>query len=301
MTEQSSSVPQRQIVVLEGDDLSPPERDVIRMFNKEIDIDPETVYQVLGMIESNLIRAAWVLDGTTYTNPAVMAAINCLFPIAQMERIELEPFAFHDKIPVRDDFDRIGVRAVPPAFARRYCHLESGAVLMPSYVNLGASVGSGTMVDTWATVGSCAQIGRNVHLSGGVGIGGVLEPPGAVPVIVGDNAFIGSRSQVVEGALVGEGAVMAMGMSFSGKTRVVDIDGSELTPGVVPSWSVVVPDWYVGFVFDDNGRPDLAASLNARGELSARYRARVASHFTPGERHDKAAINDLLRDIAAVS
>jgi 2,3,4,5-tetrahydropyridine-2-carboxylate N-succinyltransferase len=160
-----------------------------------------------------------------------------------MKTLEAGPFEFHDKIPLKRDYARAGVRVVPPATVRYGAHIEAGAILMPSYVNIGAYVSTGTMVDTWATVGSCAQIGRDVHLSGGVGIGGVLEPPGATPVLIEDGAFIGSRAIVVEGVRVGKEAVLGAGVVLTASTRILDVSGAEEITyrGHVPARSVVIP------------------------------------------------------------
>jgi 2,3,4,5-tetrahydropyridine-2-carboxylate N-succinyltransferase len=160
-----------------------------------------------------------------------------------MSVMEAGDFSFFDKIPIKKWSEEDGVRVVPPAMARRGSFIEKGAILMPSYVNIGASVGAGTMVDTWATVGSCAQIGRNVHLSGGVGIGGVLEPIQANPVIVEDNAFIGSRCIVVEGVIVEEGAVLGAGVTITASTKIIDVTSSSAKEykGRVPANSVVIP------------------------------------------------------------
>lgn len=180
---------------------------------------------------------AWVVHGW------VKEAVLLYFSIRGMAAIESGPFEYYDKIPLKRGYAETGVRVVPPAVLRYGAHVERGAVLMPSYVNIGAWVGAGTMVDTWATVGSCAQIGRNVHLSGGVGIGGVLEPPGATPVIVEDGAFVGSRCIVVEGVRVGREAVLGAGVVLAASTRIIDVSGA--TPvehrGVVPPRSVVIP------------------------------------------------------------
>jgi 2,3,4,5-tetrahydropyridine-2-carboxylate N-succinyltransferase len=163
-----------------------------------------------------------------------------------METIEVGPFEFHDKIPLKKDYAAKGVRVVPHAVARHGAFLEEGVIMMPSYVNIGAWVGSGTMVDTWATVGSCAQIGRNVHLSGGVGIGGVLEPLQATPTIIEDNAFIGSRSIVVEGVRVGREAVLGANVVLTKSTRIIDVTGNQPVTyrGEVPPRSVVIPGSY---------------------------------------------------------
>ncbi|MEO0323334.1 MAG: 2,3,4,5-tetrahydropyridine-2,6-dicarboxylate N-succinyltransferase [Myxococcota bacterium] len=173
----------------------------------------------------------------------VKEAVLLYFGIRDMERMELPPFEFHDKIPLKTGLDAQGVRVVPPGTARYGSHLEPGAILMPGYVNIGARVGAGTMVDTWATVGSCAQIGAGVHLSGGVGIGGVLEPPSATPVIVEDGAFVGSRCIVVEGVRVGREAVLGANVVLTASTTIVDVRGDEPveSKGRVPPRAVVIP------------------------------------------------------------
>lgn len=168
------------------------------------------------------------------------------FPIQTMETIEVGPFEFHDKIPLKKGYAQLGVRVVPHAIARHGAFLENGVIMMPSYVNIGAWVGSGTMVDTWATVGSCAQIGRNVHLSGGVGIGGVLEPLQATPTIIEDDCFIGSRSIIVEGVRVGKEAVLGANVVLTKSTRIIDVTGDEPVTyrGEIPPRSVVIPGTY---------------------------------------------------------
>ena len=170
-------------------------------------------------------------------------AVILYFPIKQMETIEHGPFEFHDKIPLKKDFAAQQVRVVPQALARYGSHLEPGVVMMPSYVNIGAYVGANSMVDTWATVGSCAQIGQHVHLSGGVGIGGVLEPLQAQPVIVEDHAFIGSRAILVEGVHVGEEAVIGANVTITGSTKIIDVSGDQPKEykGYIPPKSVVIP------------------------------------------------------------
>ena len=179
----------------------------------------------------------WVVHGW------VQQAILLYFRLRQLETWQIGQFEYHDKIPLKHDYARLGVRVVPPAVARYGSFLEPGVILMPSYVNIGARVGSGTMVDTWATVGSGAQIGRDVHLAGGVGIGGVLEPPGARPVVVEDGAFIGSRCIVTEGVVIEEGAVLGANVTITGSTPIIDVTGSEAIThhGRVPARSVVVP------------------------------------------------------------
>jgi 2,3,4,5-tetrahydropyridine-2-carboxylate N-succinyltransferase len=173
----------------------------------------------------------------------VKEAILLYFALRQMEPSEAGPLAFHDKIPVKRGLAEAGVRVVPPGTVRHGAFLERGAIVMPGYVNIGARVGAGTMVDTWATVGSCAQIGRDVHLAGGVGIGGVLEPPSARPVIVGDGAFLGSRCVVVEGVRVGREAVVGAGVVLTASTPILDVTGTEVVEhrGEVPARAVVIP------------------------------------------------------------
>ncbi len=177
------------------------------------------------------------------THAWVKEAILLYFALAKMERLEVGPFEFHDKIPLKKNLDAAGVRVVPPGVVRHGAFLERGAIVMPGYVNIGAYVGAGTMVDTWATVGSCAQIGQNVHLSGGVGIGGVLEPPNATPVIVEDGAFVGSRAIVVEGVRVGREAVIGANVVLTASTKIIDVTGSTPveTTGYVPPRSIVIP------------------------------------------------------------
>jgi 2,3,4,5-tetrahydropyridine-2-carboxylate N-succinyltransferase len=176
----------------------------------------------------------------------VKKAVILYFPIQKMETIEVGPFEFHDKIPMKKGHEAAGVRVVPHAIARYGSFLESGVIMMPSYVNIGAYVATGSMVDTWATVGSCAQIGKGVHLSGGVGIGGVLEPIQAAPVIVEDGAFLGSRSIVVEGVRVGKEAVLGANVVLTKSTKIIDITGAEPieSRGFVPPRSVVIPGTY---------------------------------------------------------
>jgi 2,3,4,5-tetrahydropyridine-2,6-dicarboxylate N-succinyltransferase len=201
------------------------------------------VEAVIDGLDRGEIRLAEKLDGEWVTHAWVQQAILLYFRLRQLETWQVGQFEYHDKIPLKHDYARLGVRVVPPATARYGSFLEPGVILMPSYVNIGASVGSGTMVDTWATVGSGAQIGRNVHLAGGVGIGGVLEPAGARPVIVEDGAFIGSRCIITEGTLIEEGAVLGAHVTITGSTPIIDVTGSEPVTyrGRVPARSVVVP------------------------------------------------------------
>ncbi|PHN04249.1 2,3,4,5-tetrahydropyridine-2,6-dicarboxylate N-succinyltransferase [Flavilitoribacter nigricans] len=207
----------------------------------------EAVQEVLELLDKGKIRVAEpTADGNWQVNDWVKKGVVLYFPLAKMETIEVGPFEFHDKIPLKKNYADLGVRVVPHAIARYGSFLESGAIMMPSYVNLGAWVGSGTMVDTWATVGSCAQIGRNVHLSGGVGIGGVLEPPQAAPTIIEDDCFIGSRCIVVEGVRVEKEAVLGANVVLTQSTRIIDVSGNEPVTykGRVPARSVVIPGSY---------------------------------------------------------
>ncbi|MFM9950251.1 MAG: 2,3,4,5-tetrahydropyridine-2,6-dicarboxylate N-succinyltransferase [Saprospiraceae bacterium] len=207
----------------------------------------EAVNRVIAMLDRGELRVAEPLAGGEWqVNTWVKKAVILFFPLQEMQTIEVGPFEFYDKIPLKRDYANIGVRVVPPAVARYGAFIERGAILMPSYVNIGAWVGSGTMVDTWATVGSCAQIGRNVHLSGGVGIGGVLEPPQASPTIIEDDCFIGSRCIVVEGVRVGREAVLGANVVLTQSTHIIDVTGPEPVTykGLVPERSVVIPGSY---------------------------------------------------------
>ncbi|NPA57980.1 MAG: 2,3,4,5-tetrahydropyridine-2,6-dicarboxylate N-succinyltransferase [Aquificae bacterium] len=203
----------------------------------------DAVRETIDLLDKGKIRVAEKKDGDWVVNEWVKQAILLYFPIQDMKVMEVGPFEYYDKIPLKRNWKEAGVRVVPPATARYGSFIEKGAILMPSYVNIGAYVGSGTLVDTWATVGSCAQIGKNVHLSGGVGIGGVLEPPSAKPVIVEDNCFIGSRCIIVEGAVVEEEAVLGAGVVITGSTRIIDVSGEQPVEyrGRVPARSVVIP------------------------------------------------------------
>lgn len=206
----------------------------------------EAVRSVIADLDVGRLRVAEPPEtdgGGWRVNAWVKQAILLYFGVAEMRLMEVGPFEYFDKIPPKTGLEKAGVRVVPPGTARYGSFLERGAVLMPGYVNIGAWVGAGTMVDTWATVGSCAQIGRDVHLAGGVGIGGVLEPPGASPVIIEDGAFIGSRCVVVEGVRVGREAVLGANVVLTASTPVVDVTGDEevVIKGAVPPRAVVVP------------------------------------------------------------
>ena len=205
------------------------------------------IREVVALLDAGKLRVAEpTADGQWQVNDWVKKAVILYFPIQKMETIEVPPFEFHDKIPLKKNYAAQGVRVVPHAIARHGAFLESGVIMMPSYVNIGAWVGSGTMVDTWATVGSCAQIGRYVHLSGGVGIGGVLEPPQAAPTIIEDNCFIGSRCIVVEGVRVEKEAVLGANVVLTQSTHIIDVTGEKpvVHKGQVPARSVVIPGTY---------------------------------------------------------
>ncbi|MEZ5001978.1 MAG: 2,3,4,5-tetrahydropyridine-2,6-dicarboxylate N-succinyltransferase [Chitinophagales bacterium] len=203
----------------------------------------KAIEEVIHQLDQGALRVAKMQNGQWEVLDWVKKAVILYFPTRKMETIEVGPFEFHDKIPLKSDYAAKGVRVVPHAIARYGSFLESGVIMMPSYVNIGAYVGSGTMVDTWATVGSCAQIGQNVHLSGGVGIGGVLEPVQAAPVIIEDNCFIGSRCIVVEGVHVQSEAVLGANVVLTKSTKIIDVSGNEPVEyrGIVPSRSVVIP------------------------------------------------------------
>jgi 2,3,4,5-tetrahydropyridine-2-carboxylate N-succinyltransferase len=240
------------------------------------------VVEAITLLDRGEARVAELAaDGSVQVHEWLKQAILLYFKQAEMATMELAPFEYADKIPLKRDYAEAGVRVVPGASARFGSFLDRGVVMMPSYVNIGARVGANTMVDTWATVGSCAQIGENVHLSGGVGIGGVLEPPNAEPVFIGDECLIGSRCIVAEGARVGDGAVLGAGCILTKSIPVIDAQsGEELGRGVVPPWCVAVaatrPRSFPG------GEFGLACVL-------------VLKRLEEGERHDKSKLNDVLR------
>ncbi len=246
-----------------------------------------TVKEAIDALTDGEARVAELVGDDVVVHEWTKLAILLLFKLSLMETIELGPFEYADKIPLQTQYEAKGVRVVPGASARWGAHLERGVVMMPSYVNIGAYVDENTMVDTWATVGSCAQIGKNVHLSGGVGIGGVLEPANAVPVMIGDECYIGSRCIVAEGARVGEGTVLGAGCILTGSVPVIDAEtGEELSRGIVPPWSVAIsatrPRTFAGGEF---GMPCVL----------------VIKRLTEGERHEKSALNDILRDHGATT
>ena len=238
---------------------------------------------VITKLDDGQLRVAEVdSSGAVIVHEWVRQAILLLFRLRSMEVSEAGPFEVHDKLELKRDFERRGVRVVPGASARRGSFLSPGVILMPSYVNIGAWVGPGTMVDTWATVGSCAQIGANVHLAGGVGIGGVLEPANAVPVVIEDDAFIGSRCMVVEGARVGRGSVLGAGTILNPSIPVIDAEtGEEVSRGHVPDYCVAV-------------------SANRRREYPGGEFflpcVLIIKRLDEGERHDKAKLNAVLRE-----
>jgi 2,3,4,5-tetrahydropyridine-2-carboxylate N-succinyltransferase len=201
------------------------------------------IREVISLLDRGKLRVAEPVAQGWQVNEWVKKAVIMYFPIQAMETIEVGPFEFHDKIALKKNFKALGVRVVPHALARYGSYLGKGVILMPSYVNIGAYVDEGTMVDTWATVGSCAQVGKNVHLSGGVGIGGVLEPVQAAPVIIEDNAFIGSRCIIVEGVRIGSEAVLGANVVLTASSRIIDVTGDDPVEhkGYVPPRSVVIP------------------------------------------------------------
>lgn len=206
----------------------------------------KVIEAVIEEIDKGRLRVAEPKEGGWQVNEWVKKAVVMYFPIRKMETIEMGPLEFHDKMALKSNYADLGVRVVPHAVARYGAYLSKGVIMMPSYVNIGAYVDEGTMVDTWATVGSCAQIGKNVHLSGGVGIGGVLEPLQAAPVIIEDGAFIGSRCIVVEGVKVGKEAVLGAGVTLTKSTKIIDVTGDNPIEyrGEVPPRKVVIPGTY---------------------------------------------------------
>ena len=241
-----------------------------------------TVTEAIELLDTGQARVAEVTGaGDVVVHQWLKHAILLLFPLSSIETVELGPFEYADKLPLKRDYAAAGVRVVPGASARWGSFIDRGVILMPSYVNIGAWVGANTMVDTWATVGSCAQIGANVHLSGGVGIGGVLEPAQAAPVIVEDDVMIGSRSMVTQGARVGRGSVLAEGVILNPGIPVIDAQtGEEVARGAVPPWSVAVQATRrKEFPGGEFGMPCVL----------------ILKRLTEGERHDKARLNDILR------
>jgi 2,3,4,5-tetrahydropyridine-2-carboxylate N-succinyltransferase len=256
--------------------------------NRELLKEDDTksaIRELIELLDKGKVRVAEpTTDGTWQVNQWVKKGVVLYFPIQQMETIEVGPFEFHDKIPLKKDYAGLGVRVVPHAIARHGAFLEKGVIMMPSYVNIGAWVGSGSMVDTWATVGSCAQIGRNVHLSGGVGIGGVLEPLQASPTIIEDNCFIGSRCIVVEGVRVEREAVLGANVVLTQSTRIIDVTGGEpvVHKGRVPARSVVIPGAYTKSFPAGNYQVACALIIGQRKESTDK----------------KTSLNDALRDFS---
>jgi len=217
--------------------------------NRELLTDKSTIEairNVVSLLDEGILRVAEPQENGWRVNEWIKKAVVLYFPIQKMKVLEAGIFEYHDKIPLKRGYKEKGIRVVPNAVARHGSYISSGTILMPSYVNIGAYVDEGTMVDTWATVGSCAQIGKNVHLSGGVGIGGVLEPLQAAPVIIEDNAFIGSRCIVVEGIRVEKEAVLGANVVLTGSTKIIDVTGNDPVEikGRVPARSVVIPGSY---------------------------------------------------------
>ncbi len=243
----------------------------------------EAVERALAELDSGEVRVADRQDGQWVVNEWAKEAILLYFRLRDMETVEVGAYEYHDKIPLKKGLASQGVRVVPPGTVRYGAHCEPGVIVMPGYVNIGAYVGAGSMVDTWATVGSCAQIGRDVHLAGGVGIGGVLEPPGARPVIIEDGAFVGSRSIVVEGTIVEEKAVLGANTVLTKSTPIIDVTGEEPVEhrGRVPAGSVVVPGTRPKRF--PSGTYDLSCALII-GKRSAAT-------------DEKTALNDYLRDL----
>jgi 2,3,4,5-tetrahydropyridine-2-carboxylate N-succinyltransferase len=254
-------------------ELTPRDIDAVRIVHEAVTLLDRGEVRVAGLDEAT---------GDVVVHEWLKLAILLFFRLSEVSTIEAPPFEYADKIPLKHDFAAAGVRVVPGASARFGSFLERGVILMPSFVNIGARVGADSMVDTWATVGSCAQVGRRVHLAGGVGIGGVLEPPNAVPVMIGDDVMVGSRSMITQGARVGEGSILGEATILNPSIPVIDGEtGEELSRGVVPAWCV-------------------ATGAMRRRELPGGefflpcvlIRRRLAE----GERHDKSQLNDILRE-----
>src|SRR5215468_3100112 len=267
---------------------SPLPDQIDQLWEERADLTPghsaaaKVITAAVDQIDAGQVRVAWLDPDTdaVVVDERAKRAILLAFRVLPMAESQVGDYRYHDRVPLTAQLD--GVRVVAGAIVRWGAYVGPGAVLMPSFVNIGARVDSGTMVDTWATVGSCAQIGRNVHLSGGVGIGGVLEPPGAVPVVVEDEAFVGSRCMVVGGARVRTGAVLGAGTILTPTTHVIDVQtGEELPRGEVPAWSVCVSGTRNrSFPGGEFGMPCLL----------------VLKRLPEGSRHDKSALNAILRD-----
>ncbi|MCA2186713.1 2,3,4,5-tetrahydropyridine-2,6-dicarboxylate N-succinyltransferase [Nonomuraea cavernae] len=268
---------------------SPLPRAVDALWERRAELSPNdaearaVVVGAIDLLDTGKARVAQVSDGEVVVDERAKRAILLAFKVLGLARSQVGDFQHHDRLPLKTTFD--GVRVVPGAIARWGSYAAPGVVLMPSFTDIGAHIGAGTMVGTWATVGSCAQIGGNVHLSGGVGIGGVLEPPNAMPVVVEDDALIGSRAMIVEGARVGRGAVVGAGTILSSTIPVIDVmTGDELARGRIPDWCVAVGGTrqkeFPGGTF---GLPCVL----------------VIKRLDPGQRHDKAALDEVLREHGA--
>src|SRR5210317_2320279 len=243
----------------------------------------EAIREVIQKLDNGELRCAEPTENGWQINEWVKKGVVLYFPIQKMETLEAGIFEYHDKMPLKRGYQEKGIRVVPNAVARHGAYIAPGTILMPSYVNIGAYVDSGTMVDTWATVGSCAQIGKNVHLSGGAGIGGVLEPLQAGPVIIEDDCFIGARSEVVEGVVVERGSVLSMGVFIGASTKIINRDTGEIHIGRVPAYSVVVPGSLPGKpLADGSPGPSLYCAVIIK-KVDEKTRA-------------KTSVNDLLRD-----
>ncbi|MFC5749429.1 2,3,4,5-tetrahydropyridine-2,6-dicarboxylate N-succinyltransferase [Actinomadura rugatobispora] len=267
---------------------SPISGTIDELWERRADLTPDdadaraAIVAAVDQIDSGEARVALVDPATdqVVVDERAKRAILLSFKVLGMVRSQVGDFRYHDRIPLKSRLD--GVRVVPGAIARWGAYLAPGVVLMPSFTNIGAYVDSGTMVDTWATVGSCAQIGKNVHLSGGVGIGGVLEPPNAVPVVVEDEAMIGSRSMIVEGARVGRGAVVGSGTNLSASMPVIDVEtGEEISRGRIPDWCVAVGG---------------TRTKEFKGGTFGLPAVLILKRLEEGRRHNKAELNDILRD-----
>lgn len=250
---------------------------------RETDIR-NSIEQVINLLDKGELRVAEPDNNGWIVNEWVKKAVIMYFPIREMEVTRAGSLEFHDKIPLKSNYDKLGVRIVPHAVARYGSYLAKGVIMMPSYVNIGAYVDEGTMVDTWATVGSCAQIGKGVHLSGGVGIGGVLEPVQAAPVIIEDGCFIGSRCIVVEGVLIGKEAVLGANVAITQSTKIIDVSGSHPVEykGFVPERSVVIPGSYTKKFPAGEYQVSCALIIGKRKESTDR----------------KTSLNDALRDFS---
>ncbi|MFG2090611.1 MULTISPECIES: 2,3,4,5-tetrahydropyridine-2,6-dicarboxylate N-succinyltransferase [unclassified Spirillospora] len=267
---------------------SPISGGIDELWERRADLSPEdadaraAIVAAVDQIDAGEARVAHIdpASDEVIVDERAKRAILLSFKVLGMARSQVGDFRYHDRIPLKSNLD--GVRVVPGAIARWGSYLAPGVVLMPSFTNIGAYVDSGTMVDTWATVGSCAQVGKNVHLSGGVGIGGVLEPPNAKPVIVEDEAMIGSRSMIVEGARVGKGAVVGSGTNLSASMPVIDVEtGEEISRGRIPDWCVAVGG---------------TRTKEFKGGTFGLPAVLILKRLEEGQRHDKASLNEILRD-----